>query len=643
MNFRQFAFNNVRRNLRAYSSYLLNSAFSVMIFFVYASFLFHPDLMKSEVGKMTKFGMTAAEIVIFAFAFLFVLYSISSFLKARSHEFGMLTLLGIESKQLNRLILLENGIIGSIAILIGSVAGLLFSKLFFLIAAYVIEMPELPFYIPWKAFGITTIAFMSLFLGLSLLTFIFVRMNQVLELIQGRNKPKKEPRVSVILALLSVAGFGYAYYLFLQPFSNQSLLLILLSAMIGTYFFFTQITVLCIRWLQNRRSFFWRGSNMLWVSDLAYKLKDLSRILFMVTFLITIACSAIGVLLGKQQQNEEVYHSQFFALTYVMYQGPEEESQEYRDQIQQSQEHQEQINQILEKNKISYQRFELNQAFLTLLEANYPFYFIKESEYNQLAKVLNLPQVDLNLNQMTFVHSTYTSEGSKIQANKSYTTEDNKTLNIVQRIDQSKIDRLNGFVVDDHTYNQLVHKKTNTQKITYYHIPAWTQDHGPSASSQEVQIGKQVTDKKNQNPRGILFSRGIEYISTKQTSYMFFFIASFISAIFSLSTASFLYFKLHTDLQQDRQVYHMLSKVGISRKEMRRSATNQLVVLFFTPIIFATAGTWIGLDVLQEQQISFTITPTHIMTAVISFALAQFVYFILIRSRYLKQIERAMV
>lgn len=48
MTFRQFAFNNVRRNTRAYGAYFLSSTFAVMVFFTYAMFIFHPEMEKPE-------------------------------------------------------------------------------------------------------------------------------------------------------------------------------------------------------------------------------------------------------------------------------------------------------------------------------------------------------------------------------------------------------------------------------------------------------------------------------------------------------------------------------------------------------------------------------------------------------------------
>ena len=110
-------------------AYFLSSSFAVMTFFTYLVFIFHPDIVNSEMGAMTKAAMTVAAYITFVFSFLFVLYSISAFLKVRMKEFGILTVLGAAGRQLNRLIFLENMIIGTAADMRGS-SGVVFSKLF---------------------------------------------------------------------------------------------------------------------------------------------------------------------------------------------------------------------------------------------------------------------------------------------------------------------------------------------------------------------------------------------------------------------------------------------------------------------------------------------------------------------------------
>lgn len=54
MTFLQFAYKNVTRNKRAYLAFFLSSAFSVLIFFTFAMFLFHPALKEGYLNNIAK-------------------------------------------------------------------------------------------------------------------------------------------------------------------------------------------------------------------------------------------------------------------------------------------------------------------------------------------------------------------------------------------------------------------------------------------------------------------------------------------------------------------------------------------------------------------------------------------------------------
>ncbi|MED2604745.1 FtsX-like permease family protein, partial [Bacillus thuringiensis] len=158
MTFRQFAFNNIFRNKRTYAAHFLSSTFSIMVFFTYALLLFHPDLqgeLKSTSATMSAYGtmgFTISQGLIFVFSFFFILYSVSSFLKTRKKEFGILMMQGMSMRQFKKLLLIENMLIGLGSICIGIFIGLIFSKLVLLISASVLMINNgLPFYIPVRA------------------------------------------------------------------------------------------------------------------------------------------------------------------------------------------------------------------------------------------------------------------------------------------------------------------------------------------------------------------------------------------------------------------------------------------------------------------------------------------------------------
>ena len=66
MNFNQFVIRNTIRNKHLYLAYFLSTMFSVMIFFTFTGFVFHPALANG-LNPKAQMGMTAAAIIIYGF------------------------------------------------------------------------------------------------------------------------------------------------------------------------------------------------------------------------------------------------------------------------------------------------------------------------------------------------------------------------------------------------------------------------------------------------------------------------------------------------------------------------------------------------------------------------------------------------
>src|SRR5699024_12130009 len=54
----------------------------------------------------------------------------------------------------------------------------------------------------------------------------------------------------------------------------------------------------------------------------------------------------------------------------------------------------------------------------------------------------------------------------------------------------------------------------------------------------------------------------------------------FIGVIFFVSAGSFLYFRLYQDLEEDKQKFRAISKIGLTAKEMRQVISRQTAILF---------------------------------------------------------------
>ncbi|SFX07824.1 putative ABC transport system permease protein [Thermoactinomyces sp. DSM 45891] len=650
MRFRQFAFNNIRRNTFTYIAYFLSSSFAVMTFFTYLIFVFHPDITKTPIGLPASYGMKVAAVITFIFSFLFVLYSISAFLKARLKEFGILTILGAHRKQLNYLIFLENMFIGTTSVITGMFCGLLFSKLFLLFGENVLDL-KLPMYVPMNAIWITIAAFMGLFLILSFMTTILIRQRRALEMVQGSTKPKKEPKASIWLVLLSVVSLILTPILVLQGgFINLSLAL--LFDMIGLYFFFTQLFVFIIRLLKKNRRYSWYGLNILWITELAYKMKDSARMFFMITIVATMACTTAGSVLAIQRYIEYTYTENPFAYT-VHYFDLDTEANKKIIHVA------EKLEQTLKKEGISYQKFRLNTVDIRFQHLGY-LGLIRQSEYQEIAKTLSCPNVSLQDREALFIPSNLAPINESINKLTHLTFVNQKLSSKVERLKikhqypESLLQRENLVVVNDHTYDQIIEALASDpytlNQIDQYLLPKWNDQVLPDVNSPEVQMGIELSkweetffDNDKVARDGFIMSRAEDYYSLKQVTSLTIFIGTFIIAIFSIFIASFLYFKLFIDLQQDQRYYHELSKMGLSHKEMRRAATKQIAILFYIPLFFSGIQTLVALSALNPLFPVATSTISTGLWAIGIFIAIQTVYFLIVRSRYLAQLKKVMV
>ena len=57
---------------------------------------------------------------------------------------------------------------------------------------------------------------------------------------------------------------------------------------------------------------------------------------------------------------------------------------------------------------------------------------------------------------------------------------------------------------------------------------------------------------------------------------------------------------MYTDLTNEQEKYITISKIGVTDKEMKRSATIQLSILFFVPYIMASIHTMFATKMLQD-------------------------------------------
>lgn len=647
MTFWQFAFKNVTRNARAYFAYFVSSAFSIAIFFSFAVYLFHPKLHMTGVNAALNILMTISEVVIVFFSFFFLLYSIGTFLKVRKKQFGILTVLGISQKQLKRLVFLENMLIGVLSIFFGIQLGLVFSQFFLLVTAKITHVPGLYLYWPTGAIILTMIIFLGLFILVSSFTPMLIRTRKAVRLLKEGTK-QKERKASVLISLFGATCLISGYVLAANPiyfislgdivgllYAATSIFLIPSLVAAGTYFFFSQISFLLIRILKTRRTFYMKRTNMLWISDLAARIRTNINMLFIVAMLSTLAFTMITFLYGFGKFTKfDAVRENPFPFTYLSH-----------TENTLADEHLNWLKQKFNEEQFAYTQFKTDiYEVSSAEEPPHLYYAIKQSDYNILAKALHWENLHVKNNESYVLIKDLDNQVFE-------TLHDQKTRNTLtlnQNFLQLHIKEYKSYnpfpnrlisqllVLSDENVEAL--SSVSKQMSVYsFKVKDWEKANN---------IGSAFIDKINTDANNIQADHKPFHASeasdslytTKQNVASFFLIGTFLGVIFFIGAGSVLYFRMYTDLTNEQEKYVTITKIGLTEAEMKRSATIQLAILFFVPYIMASIHTMFATKMLQEVlHLSFF---AEITVVLMIFGTVEVIFFLLIRSFYMQKLSQ---
>lgn len=615
MEFKQFAMRNVWRNGKSYFAYFLSTFISVTLFFSLTTFILHPD--KGTFKSYIKVSLLGAEMIAYLFLFFFVFYSISVLLKKRYKEFGILYMLGISRRQLLKMISIENMIISVAATISGIVTGLVFSKLFLTIIEKLLRLPSLPFYFPVKAILITLGCFLLLGMFVSLFTSWIVKEKEILRLLKATKAPRLAPAFSRVIAvlgfLLLIAGYVLSSVT-VKGNLEKYILIIIAIVVIATYLLFSQFSVFAITLLKKNRSSYLRNTNLIWVSNLFYRIRDNARMFFIITITSTAAVILSGASYAYWANTLNDIEARYpMAFTYQslgMNPTAAEEIQFIEDQ--------------LKKNHFPYEKIVADTKLLTQ-ENGAAVSVMKASVYNQLAKHLNLKTVSMR-EQAAIKVVPPEEENDGINR----LVIEGNSIQITEEIRAKLLpDQFNAiYVVADRLFDRM--ETTEEAQPQYaFQVKDWSSTHV---------VYDEYEMKYGDDQPSLFYSKSHIYETEKRAYGTIMFLSIFLGIIFFVASGSFIYNKFYMDQEADKQKYKQLHKIGVTFGEMKKVVSIEIGVLFLFPYIVATIHSAVALSALQRL---FKLEVGAAAVTVMGiFLLLQIVYFLFIRRNYLQVIRK---
>ncbi|HBJ02244.1 ABC transporter permease [Lysinibacillus sp. FSL R7-0073] len=643
MTFRQFAYRNVVRNSRIYGAFFMASFFSVAVFFIYSMLMFHPDIERGILGEVSLIGMVGAEIVLVLFTLFFLYYSMSAFLEARSHEFAILLHLGMEKRQMNKLVFLETMIIGAGSIIVGIVFGFSFSKFFFMIVREILHLDELPLYVSWQPFLLTIGVFTSAFVVISFISVYFTRERKLRDLIKGSDYLNSLTTYSKIRAIYGITLILGTYILAFVVGHTSLIgltLLIPFSATFGTYYFFSDSVPCLLDLARGKRKFHWQRYRLLSLAEQTHIMMDNVKMFFVVTMVSTLAFLSVGVLATMSS-----YTTQYDRLNPLglVYKGDIDNPYE--------REHINSLRLQLEDKGLSYQlsRFVVVKQTSSFTQNEVEVF--RESDMNVLLSSYSYPLLNLGSGEAVFI--PYSEDSLKKLKNRVVHTvlEENSipiTIDSVypKIVFPGSIVSVNSIVISDEDFAKLIHPISEKNIIQpSYHlftfvIPQWmeTKEVGKDIDYLESNL---YFLKKDKFSPFYFENAGLNYSYILATYSLFTLVGVLVATVFLLAAGSFIYFKLHTSLEREKRKFDVLKRMGLTEIELKKLVNRHLFPQFFLP--WGVAMMHSAFAFLMVQGILKDIANISIVKEVFFafgfFVLIQVVYFYLIRWRYISHIR----
>jgi len=602
---------NIRKNFANYFLYFASMIFSIVIYFTFVSLKYDSTIQSASDGSQKiSSAFSGAAVVLIVFVAVFIWYSNSFFTRKRKKEVGLYSLLGVRKKQIGRMLFYENFFMGILALIIGIALGSVLSRFFVMILMKVMGYAVVAdFSISSAAILNTFVVFMIISLITSVQGYRLIYRFKLIELFRADQEREKEPKSSAAIALLSVALIGFGYWLALQNIVTSKAwaaigymltpLVILISVILGTYLLFNTLTVTLLKLARKHKKSYWRGLNLIGTSQLLYRMKGNARTLTIIAVLSATTLTAVGTAYSTYYNNRT--NAELANPNSYMFIGVDGTATGKADKaIRQAEGHK-----VLYYESVPLLEVDADTSGLkNALGDEQSFTVISNQEFNRLAKLQGRDDaISLEGSEAAGLEPAYLEGispdyvGSSIKLKGSGI---NKTIhfNTLKKYNVLNLGSVySTIVVSDDMFAEL---KPSAKALT---VEAYGITHQDKAKELTKQLEGILPEKAGLSSFYGDYSRGME------STGLLMFMGGFLGLVFLAATGSIIYFKQLTEAGSDKARYLILHKIGVKKREIRKSVAKQVLFIFAMPLAFGIAHCAVALLALSKMMMTSLVVP----------------------------------
>lgn len=566
-----------------------------MMFYNMCFLKFNPATQKSSISVILSLGI----IVIAIFSAIILFYSNSFVIKRRKKEFGLINILGMDKKQISFILFLETIFLFLISIVSGLALGILFSKLSTLLLHKLLHFNvSYGFTVSAHAVSYTVILFLAIFLLTLIFNLFQICLSKPVELLSGGNVGEKEPKTKWIMAILGVICLGLGYFISLtttKPLQAMNIFfLAVILVIIGTYFIFIAGSIALLKTLRKNKSYYYKTNHFTAVSGMIYRMKQNAAGLASICILSTMVLVVMSTTLSLYVGIEDVLNNSYPYDYYVKYSYSDKNNAPCSEILEHT------TNAVKDEGRTisnlqSYTYFSFfangNKNLITPLKGmNFSsngvcnIIVMTENGY----KSITGKSLALSSDSIAFYSTGKSLDNSITLTGKKY--------RIQQKLKSAPFSDDYSIMPFD-TYFIIVQNDSIFDDI-YKAVNAVS----PSNSDFRITFNIDGTDKQKiacmksiSNAIRKINHDGKISIDCKQYAKAeiyeiyggLFFLGIFLGGLFLVATVLIIFYKQISEGYDDAQRFLIMQKVGMSKKEVKKSINSQVLTVFFIPIAMA--------------------------------------------------------
>lgn len=312
----RLAWDGIRKNTRMSVPFLIaGSAMAIMLYIMVF-------LSQSERIAKMRGGMTVRTILAFGvgimtlFALVFLSYTHSMLIRRRKKELGLLNVLGLGKREIVRVLILETLMKYVICAVTGILAGILFSKgTELLMVSMAGEKPDMVFRVSLPVIILTLLLYALVFSLILIVTLIQTNGVEAISMMKAEQEGETPPRNRWFFAIGGLVILGAAYVIALRVENPTEALgqffIAVFMVIVSTYWLFIEGSVVLCNILKRNKRYYYRADHFVPVSSMTYRMKRNGAGLASICILSTMVLVTLSVTGCLFIGTEDVLREQF--------------------------------------------------------------------------------------------------------------------------------------------------------------------------------------------------------------------------------------------------------------------------------------------------------------------------------------------